>query len=77
MVEMLYLDPWMRRRAFQRGCGEWAPLDPPVVFDLLAGLPVWVVGGWAIEAFTGPGASTRTSTSRSSDADVTALAGPS
>jgi len=35
--------------------GDWAPLDLPALRDLLAGFdrPWWVVGGWAIEAFTG------------------------
>ena len=34
--------------------GDWAPLDPPGVRELLAGFPRpwWLVGGWAIEAFT-------------------------
>jgi hypothetical protein len=40
---------------FYRWYGPWAPLTPPLVAGLLAGLPVpwWIVGGWAIEAFTG------------------------
>lgn len=41
--------------AFLRLYGAWAPLDPAGVADLLAGFerPWWIVGGWAIEAFTG------------------------
>lgn len=35
--------------------GPWAPLDPDGLVDLMAGFdrPWWIVGGWAIEAFTG------------------------
>lgn len=35
--------------------GPWASLSPPDVAELMAGLsvPWWIVGGWAIEAFTG------------------------
>jgi len=35
--------------------GPWAPLTPIEVMDLLAGggFPYWIVGGCAIEAFTG------------------------
>lgn len=42
-------------RAFFRRYGPWAPLDPPGVAALMAGFerPWWLVGGWAIEAFTG------------------------
>jgi len=40
---------------FYRWYGPWAPLTPPQVAELLAGLPApwWIVGGWAIDAFTG------------------------
>jgi len=40
--------------AFFRKYGEWAPLDPPGLADFMAGFPRpwWIVGGWAIEAFT-------------------------
>jgi hypothetical protein len=40
---------------FYRWCGHWAPLTPPQVAELLVGLPApwWIVGGWAIDAFTG------------------------
>jgi hypothetical protein len=35
--------------------GAWQPFDPPRVRDFFAGFdrPWWIVGGWAIEAFTG------------------------
>lgn len=41
--------------AFQRLYGAWAPLIPGEVAGFLAGFdhPWWLVGGWAIEAFTG------------------------
>jgi len=40
---------------FFRWYGAWDPLDPRGVADLMAGFarPWWIVGGWAIEAFTG------------------------
>jgi hypothetical protein len=40
--------------AFFRLYGEWAPLDPAGVAELMDGFtrPWWFVGGWAIEAFT-------------------------
>jgi len=40
--------------AFYRWYGPWAPLTPPEVAVMFAGLgaPWWIVGGWAIEAFT-------------------------
>jgi hypothetical protein len=40
---------------FFRWYGAWDPLDPPGVAALMAGFerPWWIVGGWAIEAFTG------------------------
>ncbi len=41
--------------AFFRWYGPWAPLDPDGLVDFMAGFdrPWWIVGGWAIEAFTG------------------------
>lgn len=42
-------------RAFQRVYGPWEAYDPEqarVLFEPL-GVPWWVAGGWAIEAFTG------------------------
>ncbi len=41
--------------AFFRRYGPWAPLDPPGLAEFMAGFPRpwWIVGGWAIEAFTG------------------------
>lgn len=40
---------------FLRWYGAWDPLDPPGVRALLEGFgrPWWLVGGWALEAFTG------------------------
>ena len=40
---------------FYRWYGAWDPLDPPGVAALMAGFdrPWWIVGGWAIDAFTG------------------------
>ena len=40
---------------FYRWYGPWAPLKPPEVAALFEGLDIswWIVGGWAIEAFTG------------------------
>lgn len=40
---------------FERLYGPWDAYDPETVKDLLADFPGewWVVGGWAIEAFTG------------------------
>jgi hypothetical protein len=40
---------------FLRRYGPWAPLDPPGLAAFMAGFdrPWWIVGGWAIEAFTG------------------------
>jgi hypothetical protein len=42
-------------RDFYRWYGAWAPLTPPEVARLLDGLPApwWIVGGWAVDAFTG------------------------
>jgi hypothetical protein len=41
-------------RAFFRRYGAWSPFDPHQVAELLEGFqrPWWLVGGWAIEAFT-------------------------
>jgi hypothetical protein len=35
--------------------GRWDPMDPDGLADLMRGFdrPWWIVGGWAIEAFTG------------------------
>jgi hypothetical protein len=40
---------------FFRRYGHWEPLDPPGLADFMSGFegPWWIVGGWAIEAFTG------------------------
>ncbi len=40
---------------FVRWYGAWQPLDPTGLRDFMAGFtrPWWIVGGWAIEAFTG------------------------
>lgn len=40
---------------FHRWYGPWTPLSPAGVASLMAGLSArwWIVGGWAIEAFTG------------------------
>jgi len=40
---------------FFRWYGQWAPLDPSTIGDFMAGFdrPWWIIGGWAIEAFTG------------------------
>jgi hypothetical protein len=42
-------------RDFYRWYGAWAPLNPPEVAEALEGLTArwWIVGGWAVEAFTG------------------------
>jgi hypothetical protein len=42
-------------RDFYRWYGAWAPLTPAEVAQLLDGLaaPWWIVGGWAVDAFTG------------------------
>ena len=41
--------------AFLRRYGPWEPLDPPGLAAFMSGFagPWWIVGGWAIEAFTG------------------------
>lgn len=43
------------QRAFQRVYGPWEAFDPEQARDLFepVGVPWWVAGGWAIEAFTG------------------------
>jgi hypothetical protein len=40
---------------FYHWYGPWEPFRPPEVAELFAGVdaPWWIVGGWAIEAFTG------------------------
>jgi hypothetical protein len=45
----------MEEAEFFRWYGAWAPLDPGGLADLMSGFsrPWWIVGGWAIEAFTG------------------------
>lgn len=42
-------------RDFYRWYGAWDPLTPPQVAQRLAGLAArwWIVGGWAVDAFTG------------------------
>lgn len=42
-------------REFYRWYGSWQAYTPTRVAELLAGLPCewWIVGGWAVEAFTG------------------------
>ena len=47
--------------AFRRLYGEWEALDPAGTAAFMAGYPGewWVVGGWAIEAFTGVAAPSR------------------
>jgi len=42
-------------RAFLERYGPWEPLDPAGLAAFMAGVsrPWWMVGGWAIEAFTG------------------------
>ena len=42
-------------RDFYRWYGAWAPFTPDEVARLLDGLPApwWIVGGWAVDAFTG------------------------
>ncbi|MGH3362209.1 MAG: nucleotidyltransferase domain-containing protein [Nocardioides sp.] len=42
-------------QAFFDRYGDWAPLDPPALAEFMAGFdrPWWIVGGWAIEVFTG------------------------
>lgn len=40
---------------FFRWYGDWEPLDPTGLAELMRGFdrPWWIVGGWAVEAFTG------------------------
>ena len=40
---------------FEARYGPWSPLTPAQIATVLSGYPGdwWVVGGWAIEAFTG------------------------
>jgi hypothetical protein len=40
---------------FERWYGRWEPLGPESVVDFMAGFDRlwWVIGGWALEAFTG------------------------
>jgi len=42
-------------RDFHRWFGAWDPLTPPQAADRLAGLAArwWIVGGWAVDAFSG------------------------
>src|SRR5829696_6986075 len=42
-------------RDFYRWYGPWAPLTPTEVAERLRGMDArwWIVGGWAVEAFTG------------------------
>ena len=42
-------------REFYHWYGPWQPLTPAGVAELMAGLdvPWWIIGGWAIDAFTG------------------------
>jgi hypothetical protein len=42
-------------RDFYRWYGAWGALTPPQVAERLAGLAArwWIVGGWAVDAFTG------------------------
>jgi hypothetical protein len=48
-------DEIAEEHAFRRLYGEWDALDPAGTAAFMAGYPGewWVVGGWAIEAFTG------------------------
>jgi hypothetical protein len=47
-------DEQAEEREFFRLYGAWAPLDPPQLAAFMSGFPRpwWIVGGWAIEAFT-------------------------
>jgi aminoglycoside-2''-adenylyltransferase len=42
-------------RDFYRWYGSWRPLTPPAIAQLMAGANIrwWIVGGWAVDAFTG------------------------
>lgn len=45
----------LEEEEFFRWHGDWEPLSPRSIGDFMAGFdrPWWVIGGWAIEAFTG------------------------
>jgi len=47
-------DLMAEEEAFLKLYGAWSPLDPAGVAGFMAGFPRpwWIVGGWAIEAFT-------------------------
>ena len=55
MTEPLAWEPTPEDVAFYDVYGDWEPLTPGELRDLMAGFPAawWVVGGHAIEAFTG------------------------
>jgi hypothetical protein len=40
---------------FAHWYGPWAPLDPGTIAEFMDGFdrPWWIIGGWAVEAFTG------------------------
>lgn len=47
--------PPLPPQEFHRWYGGWDPLDPGSIVEFMTGFdrPWWVVGGWAIEKFTG------------------------
>ena len=49
------MDPTDEDRAFFHWYGPWASPMPTQVAEILRDLPArwWIVGGWAIEAFSG------------------------
>jgi hypothetical protein len=49
------LDETDEDRDFYRWYGAWAPFEPAWVAGLFAEIPArwWIVGGWAVDAFTG------------------------
>ena len=53
--EALAWRPDAEDEAFCAVYGDWDPLTPTELRDLMAGYPEpwWVVGGWSVEAFTG------------------------
>jgi hypothetical protein len=53
--EALAWRPDAEDEAFCAVYGDWDPLTPDELRDLMAGYPQpwWVVGGWSVEAFTG------------------------
>ena len=55
MTEPLAWEPTPEDVAFYDVYGDWDPLTPGGLRDLMAGFPAawWIVGGHAIEAFTG------------------------